>query len=384
MSTVKAQSLTTIQWLGDDSSAGYVRLLDQRDLPLKIDYLDIKTIEQMHSAIFTMAVRGAPAIGAAGAYGMALGAFKAVADNANGSVEDFVATMTTTKTYLDSSRPTAVNLEWATHRMMDLLAEFKTKYTPQQLAKLILMEAKSLAEEDIKINRAIGDYGASIAPQKVNFIHHCNTGSLATVGHGTALGVIYSSFEQGKDVHVYVDETRPRLQGAKLTTFELQSAGIPFHLVPDGASSHLMYEDKVNFVVFGADRVASNGDVANKIGTSNLAICAHEYNIPVYACVPTPTIDINMKSGREIHIELRDGREITHVGEEQIAPHDCPTYNPAFDVTPNKYLTGIITEEGICYPPFTESLPKAKKAAEERIRAQWKVKVEKYSQQVFE
>jgi methylthioribose-1-phosphate isomerase len=287
--------------------------------------------------------------------------------------------MKNTKKYLDSSRPTAVNLEWATKRMIDLLETFQSKFTLEQLCKLLLLEAKSLAQEDIEINRRIGSYGAGIVPDKVNFIHHCNTGSLATVGHGTALGVIFSSHEAGKDVHVWVDETRPRLQGAKLTTFELQSAGIPFHLVPDGASSHLMYENKVDIVVFGADRVASNGDVANKIGTQNLAICAHEFNIPVYACVPTPTIDITIQSGRQIEIEQRTGTEITHVGKEQIAPNDCPTYNPAFDVTQAKFITGIITEEGICYPPFNVSLVKAKQAAEDRIKHQWEQKVIEYS-----
>jgi len=212
-------------------------------------------------------------------------------------------------------------------------------------------------------------------------IHHCNTGKLATVDYGTALGVIYVSQEKGRDVHVWVDETRPRLQGAKLTTFELQQAGIPFTLVPDGASSHLMYENKVDIVVFGADRVAANGDVANKIGTSNLAICAHEYNVPTYACVPTSTIDIGIKTGREIEIELRTGTEITHINGVQITPNDCPTYNPAFDVTPNKYLTGIITEEGVCYPPFSLSLVKAKKQAEDRIKAEWEAKIHKYTAQ---
>lgn len=370
--------LVSIQWFGPESEEGRVRYLDQRILPLQISYIDATSPEDLHSAIYTMAIRGAPAIGVAGAFGMAIGAFKLAKEVAT-SVE-FVTRFAETKRYLDSARPTAVNLEWATKRILDLCATFQDKFTPQQLAKISLKEALDLAQQDIAINRRIGEYGNSLVKQGANIIHHCNTGKLATIDYGTALGVIYVAHEDKKDVHIWVDETRPRLQGAKLTTFELQQAGIPFHLIPDGASSHLMYEGKVDMVVFGADRVALNGDVANKIGTCNLAICAHEYGIPTYSCVPTSTIDISIESGRKIHIEQRTGTEITHIGEEQITPNDCPTYNPAFDVTPAKFLTGIITEEGICYPPFEISLKKAKEDAEARIRREWADKLEKYAQ----
>lgn len=371
-------SLTTIEWSGADSIEGCVRYLDQRELPLTIAYLEGKTQEDIHSAIYTMAVRGAPAIGVAGAFGMALAAFVHAKDATDSA--QFVELMVKSKIYLDSARPTAVNLEWATKRIVELCQTFKDKFTPQQLAKVVLMEAKDLALQDVAINRRIGEFGNELVPKGANLIHHCNTGKLATVDYGTALGVIYVAHENDKGIHVWVDETRPRLQGAKLTTFELQQANIPFTLIPDGASSHLMYNNKVDMVVFGADRVAANGDVANKIGTCNLSICAHEYGIPTYACVPTSTIDIGIKTGREIEIELRPGTEITHINGVQITPNDCPTYNPSFDVTPAKYLTGIITEEGVCYPPFNVSLPKAKVAAEKRIREEWDQKLEKYAQ----
>ena len=295
---------------------------------------------------------------------------------------EFVEKLAATKKYLDSARPTAVNLEWATGRIMELVQLLHTRTNPTKLAELILREAKEVADQDREINRRLGDYGAKIVPNKANILHHCNTGALATIGRGTALGVIYTAFEQGKDVHVWVDETRPRLQGAKLTTFELMHAGVPLHLIPDNAAGLLMYQGKVDLIVFGADRVAANGDVANKVGTMKVAICGKEMGVPVYACVPTPTIDLNIASGRDIVIEERSPEEVVVVGSTRLAPEGCPVFNPAFDVTPAKYLTGIITEEGICYPPFEKSLAEAKARAEARTREAWERTLKELSAEV--
>eukprot|EP00455_Lapot_gusevi_P016395 TRINITY_DN1844_c0_g1_i3.p1 TRINITY_DN1844_c0_g1~~TRINITY_DN1844_c0_g1_i3.p1 ORF type:complete len:250 (+),score=140.20 TRINITY_DN1844_c0_g1_i3:33-752(+) len=238
-----------------------------------------------------------------------------------------------------------------------------------------------MGDEDVALNRRIGQIGSAVVPQNANIIHHCNTGALATVDYGTAIGVIYSCHEQGKNVHVWVDETRPRLQGAKLTAWELQRAGVPLHLIPDNAAGLLMYQGKVDIVLFGADRVTENGDVANKVGTFKLAVCAKAHNIPVFAVVPTSTIDLTLASGRQIPIEERTPLEVTHVGNECIAPVGVPVFNPGFDITPAQYLTGIITEEGICYPPFEQSLKAAKDAAEERIRQKWQERTQQLSAQ---
>jgi methylthioribose-1-phosphate isomerase len=225
-----------------------------------------------------------------------------------------------------------------------------------------------LADEDVEINRRMGFHGAEVIPDGANLLHHCNTGKLAAVDFGTALGVIYACQEQGKQIHVWVDETRPRLQGARLTAWELMRAEVPMHLIADNAAGHLMRTGKVDVVIFGADRVAANGDVANKIGTYKISVVARENGIPVYAVVPTSTIDLNLPDGDHIPIEERDAGEVLYVGETLIAPLDAPVYNPAFDVTPHRYITGIVTEEGICYPPFHKSLRQAKEAAEARIR----------------
>jgi len=198
------------------------------------------------------------------------------------------------------------------------------------------------------------------------------------VDYGTAIGVIYSAHHQGKKIHVWVDETRPRLQGSRLTAWELMREGVPIHLISDNASGLLMYQNKVDAVVFGADRVAANGDTANKIGTYKLAVVARENNVPVYACVPTSTIDLTVETGRSIVIEERGSEEVTHIGTECIAPAGCPVFNPAFDVTPFKYISAVVTEEGICYPPFEQSLPLAKKKSNERVQEQWKVRLQKY------
>lgn len=237
-----------------------------------------------------------------------------------------------------------------------------------ELVSYTLEAAQALAEEDVAINRRLSQFGAEVVPHGANILHHCNTGALATVDIGTAIGVIYEAHTQGKNVHVWVDETRPRLQGARLTAWELMREGVPMHLIADNAAGYLMLAGKVDVVLFGADRVARNGDVVNKIGTYKLAVVAKENHVPVYACVPTSTIDLTFLDGRTIPIEERSAEEVTMVGSVRIAPENCPVFNPAFDVTPSTYLTGIVTEEGICYPPFDVSLAKAKAAAEKRMQ----------------
>jgi methylthioribose-1-phosphate isomerase len=263
-----------------------------------------------------------------------------------------------------------VNLSWATARQLETAEQAAQApgATPDTVRAALLAEAEALADEDVAINRRMGFHGAEVIPDGANILHHCNTGALATVDFGTALGVIFACQEQGKHIHVWVDETRPRLQGARLTAWELMRAEAPMHLIADNAAGHLMRTGQVDVVIFGADRVAANGDVANKIGTYKLGVVARENGIPVYAVVPTSTIDLNLADGDQIPIEERDAGEVTHIGDTVVAPEGVPVYNPAFDITPHRYITGIVTEEGICYPPFTQSLRRAKEAAEARIR----------------
>ncbi len=340
-----------------------VMLIDQRLLPGQFVVSAFDTVEAVAAAIRDMVVRGAPAIGATGAYGMALAAFHSQATDREALLDD----LRRAKAVLDAARPTAVNLSWATSRML-AVAERAPVASVEALRQALLAEANAIADEDVEINRRLGFHGAALIKDGANLLHHCNTGALATVGFGTALGVIYACAEQGKRIHVWVDETRPRLQGARLTAWELMRAEIPMHLIADNAAGHLMRTGQVDAVIFGADRVAANGDVANKIGTYKLAVVARENGIPVYAAVPTSTIDLNLASGDEIPIEERSADEVTHIDGVAIAPAGVPVYNPAFDVTPHRYITAIITEEGVCYPPFDLSLRRAKEAAEARRR----------------
>jgi methylthioribose-1-phosphate isomerase len=343
-----------------------VHMIDQRLLPAETVIATFGTVTEVARSIREMYVRGAPAIGATGAYGMVVAAEASTAADNAGLLADLAAAKAT----LDDARPTAVNLSWATARLLEVATEHAAAgHAPDAIRAALLAEAETLADEDIAINRRMGFHGASVIPDGANLLHHCNTGTLAAVDFGTALGVIYACQEQGKRIHVWVDETRPRLQGARLTAWELMRANIPMHLIADNAAGHLMRTGKVDVVIFGADRVSANGDVANKIGTYKLGVVARENGIPVYAVVPTSTIDLNLPDGDHIPIEERDATEVTHVGATVIAPAGVPVYNPAFDVTPHRYLTGIVTEEGICYPPFTHSLRQAKEAAEARIRA---------------
>eukprot|EP00741_Cyanophora_paradoxa_P023930 tig00021687_g23112.t1 len=343
---------------------GALRLIDQKVLPTELKILTINTLEGVYAAIKDMTVRGAPAIGVAGAYGMVIAARASTAKER----EPLVADLTKAKAYLDSSRPTAVNLMWATGRMLEV-ATGNASLSAEQIRRALAMEADALAAEDIAVNRRIGEAGAAVIPQNANLLHHCNTGFLATVDHGTALGIIYSCVEQKKNIHVWVDETRPRLQGARLTAWELMQRRVPMHLIADNAAGLLMRTGKVDAVVFGADRVTANGDVANKVGTYKLAVVARENGIPVYAAVPTSTIDLNMAHGDLIPIEERSADEVTHVNGSAVAPEGVPVFNPAFDVTPHKYLTGIVTEAGICYPPFGVSLRRAVEAVRAEVGA---------------
>merc|ERR1719461_1808215 len=321
-----------------------------------------------------MAVRGAPAIGATAAFGMAIASQAASKEEG----EAYKAALRKAKEYLDTSRPTAVNLMWATARMLELGSLLvDSGVAVRACDKALLTEALQIAEDDIKTNKALGDWGATLVKPGSNFMHHCNTGSLATVSWGTALGIIYSSHFQGKGIHVWVNETRPRLQGGRLTAWELQQAGVPMHLVADNVAAHLISSGKVDLVVVGADRVAANGDTANKIGTHNVALIAHAHGVPFYVGLPTQTIDLNCKTGADIKIEEREADEVLCAMGNKIAP-DVPVYNPAFDVTPAKYITAHVTELGLVYPPFDVNLKKMKEQAEKKSREKWTERKAKY------
>jgi len=346
-----------------------VKMIDQRLLPGEFVIAEFDSVAGVAVSIKEMYVRGAPAIGATGGFGMALAAQTSPAQDR----DNLLADLRVAKAALDVARPTAVNLSWATARLLDL-AERTVLTNPDDIRSALLAEAQALADEDVEINRRMGFHGAAVIPEGANILHHCNTGALATVDFGTALGVVFACQEQGKPIHVWVDETRPRLQGARLTAWELMRAEVPMHLIADNAAGHLMRTGQVDVVIFGADRVAANGDAANKIGTYKLGVVAKENGIPVYCVAPTSTVDLNLPDGDHIPIEERGAEEVFKVGDSIIAPEGVPVYNPAFDVTPHRYLTGIVTEEGICYPPFTESLRRAKEAAEARVQAQRQVR----------
>jgi methylthioribose-1-phosphate isomerase len=301
---------------------------------------------------------------------MALAAQQSPAADREGLLSD----LGQAKGVLDAARPTAVNLSWATSRVTDLARQVSVPVLEdpglwaEAIRSAVLAEAQRIADEDVEVNMRMGAYGAEVVPPQANILTHCNAGSLATVDYGTTLGVVRAAVAAGKRVHVWVDETRPRLQGARLTAWELMRDGIPMTLIVDNAAGMLMRAGKVDLVLYGADRVAANGDVANKVGSYKLAVLARENGIPCYSVVPTSTIDLSLAHGDLIPIEERDRDEVVKIGAEQIAPDGVPVYNPAFDVTPHRYLTGIITDEGICYPPYEMSLRRAVEAAIERRR----------------
>jgi methylthioribose-1-phosphate isomerase len=324
---------------------GVLTLLDQRVLPTTVEYLQCSTPEEVEFAIRDMVVRGAPAVGAAAAYGVYLAACKSEDEHA----------FDTALTLLGNARPTAVNLSWAIERMRGVWQSHRESDRQDRLNAL-LAEADEIRSEDIRVNKEMSRIGSAVVPQKATILTHCNTGALATAGWGTALGVIKHAFYEGKEIFVYADETRPRLQGARLTAWELVQAKIPSKLIADSAAATLIRDGKIDLVLLGGDRVAANGDVANKIGTFALSVICKAYGVPFYSVVPLSTIDFSIPDGSYIAIEERDRSEVTHVGGEQIAPSEIGVYNPAFDVTPHQNLTGIICERGIIYPPFGENI----------------------------
>ena len=330
---------------------GVVTMIDQRLLPAETVYLNYTETRALADAIRDMVVRGAPAIGAAAGFGLALAAQHSPAQ----SPEALWADLQIAAEVLRKARPTAVNLFWAVQRVLDRVAAAQPA-TVEAMRALVQVEADAICHEDAAQNVQIGIYGQAVLPDPANIIHHCNTGALATAGYGTALGVIRRAHEEGKKIHVFVDETRPRLQGARLTTWELQQLGIPHTLIVDGAAAHFMRQGKVDLCLVGCDRVAANGDTANKIGTYSLACVAQAHGVPLYVVGPTSTVDLDIASGAEIPIEERSGAEVTRVGDCPITPEGVTAANPAFDVTPAALIRGIITEKGIAYPPYTESL----------------------------
>jgi methylthioribose-1-phosphate isomerase len=338
-----------------DAPQRALRLIDQTRLPHETVLVACRTPEDVAHAIKSMQVRGAPAIGVAAAYGLALGALA----HASANPLMFVDELERFATLLRNTRPTAVNLQWAIDRMFARgRAVVEASGVPAAQAALLVL-AGEMAEDDIVTNRRIGAFGLDLVPIGANVLTHCNAGALATVDYGTALGVVRAAHEAGRGIHVYVDETRPFLQGARLTAWELQQLGVPMTLITDNMAGHFMNRGKVDLVVVGADRVAANGDVANKIGTYSLAVLARENGIPFYVAAPTSTIDLSLTSGAEIPIEERSSREVTEIAGSSIAPAGVVAAHPAFDVTPARLVTAIITERGILRAPYGASLAEA-------------------------
>jgi methylthioribose-1-phosphate isomerase len=330
-----------------------VRFIDQTRLPLEEVYVTATTVEEVARVIETMVVRGAPAIGVSAAYGVALGGQKTTAATA----AEFAPEFERICARLAATRPTAVNLFWAIDRMKRFFARLVADGTPiEEIKQKLLAEAHAMYEEDIAACRAMGAHGAALLPDEGGVLTHCNAGALATCGYGTALGVIRGAVERGKRIHVYADETRPFLQGARLTAWELMADGIPTTVICDNMAASLMRQGLIRAVVVGADRIAANGDVANKIGTYNVAILAKEHGIPFYVAAPWSTIDLATATGEAIPIEERAAAEVTHHGGKQLTPHGVAIRNPAFDVTPARYVTAIITERGVVRAPYGESL----------------------------
>ena len=338
--------LETIIWKSDR-----VLMLDQRKLPWNEVYYVCRNYRDVSEGIKKMVIRGAPAIGVAGAMGVALGA-KAIRGK---NSQSFLAGLERICSVVRESRPTAVNLAWAVDRMRNLAYRLKNE-SVESIVLRLEEEAQEILKDDVKINREMGKIGNSVIPDNSTILTHCNAGALATGGYGTALGVIRAAVEAGKTIHVLADETRPFLQGARLTMWELLKDNIPATLIADNAAGSLMRKGEVQVVVVGADRIAANGDVANKIGTYSVAVLANENNIPFYVAAPLSTIDRSLANGDQIPIEERGGEEVATVFGKIITLRDAPTRNPAFDVTPNKYVTGIITEKGIACRPFSDTI----------------------------
>jgi methylthioribose-1-phosphate isomerase len=347
--------MRTVEW---DNQTGQVKMIDQRRLPAELKVLGFADQHQVAAAITDMVVRGAPAIGAAAAFGLAAAAHRSDARDAATLQGELIAAAEV----LQASRPTAVNLAWALKRMLKVVEQ--SGRSVDELRTSVIEEAQHIADEDVEINLRMARHGAELIQDGDTIIHHCNTGALATVDWGTALGVIRMANEQGKRVHVLVDETRPRLQGARLTAWELQQYDIPFDIISDNAAGYFLRSGQVQKVFFGGDRMAANGDVANKIGTYMLALAAFDNQVPAYTVVPTSTVDLSLAHGGLIPIEERNPHEVLGLEFEglPVAPKGASARNPAFDVTPHRLLTGIVTEAGVIYPPFIENLARAVKA----------------------
>ncbi|MFZ1136567.1 MAG: S-methyl-5-thioribose-1-phosphate isomerase [Candidatus Korobacteraceae bacterium] len=338
--------IKTLEW----TDAG-VRFIDQTKLPTEETYVTCKNYEEVADAIRTMVVRGAPAIGVAAGMGVALGTLQSRAQTLPELERDFDAICNV----LAGTRPTAVNLFWAIRRMRDKFDQLRALPVEKIKAEMVA-EAQRMHVEDIAANEAMGKHGAVLLPSAGAVLTHCNAGALATAGYGTALGVIRAAIESGKKLSVYADETRPFLQGSRLTAWELMKDGIPTTLIADNMAGAMMQQGKIDAVLVGADRIAANGDVANKIGTYTVAVLAKEHGIPFYVAAPTSTVDLNTADGNGIPIEQRAASEVTHLAGRQIAPDAVKVENPAFDVTPNKYVTAIITERGVARAPYQASL----------------------------
>src|SRR5579863_5350334 len=338
--------IQTLEWTDKG-----VRFIDQTKLPTEEVYVTCKTHEQVADVIRNMVVRGAPAIGVAAAMGIALGVNNSKAE----TVADLKRDLDQICDNMGKTRPTAVNLFWAIRRMQEKFERIRIRPIPQ-IKNDLVEEARRMHAEDIAANQAMGRHGATLMPSSGGVLTHCNAGALATAGYGTALGVIRAAVESGKQIQVFADETRPFLQGSRLTAWELMKDGIPTTVISDNMAGAMMSKGKINAVVVGADRIAANGDVANKIGTYSVAVLAKEHGIPFYVAAPFSTVDLNCPDGSQIPIEQRSQREVTHLAGKQIAPDGVGVENPAFDVTPHRYVTAIITERGVLRAPYDKAL----------------------------
>src|SRR4051812_507741 len=336
-----------------DRDGDVVVMIDQRKLPVQEVYVRCKSAPEVARAIKTMVIRGAPAIGVAAAWGIAIGMRRSTATG----TQKFAAEFQKICDLMAATRPTAVNLFWAIERMKHAFGSaVQAGQSVEQIKDVLDREAQMIHDEDLASCRAMGAFGAGVVPADARILTHCNAGALATAGYGTALGVIRGAVDAGKAVAVFADETRPFMQGARLTAWELMRDGIDTTIITDNMSASLMGQGKVNFVVVGADRIAANGDTANKIGTYGVAVLAREHNIPFYVAAPLSTIDLRTPDGAHIPIEERNAREVSHIGGAQMAPADAKIWNPGFDVTPHRFIAGIITEKGILRAPYITSL----------------------------
>ena len=358
MTQETSKEIVPLEWAGDA-----LRILDQTRLPHQQLFIEARDWGTVVHAIKSMQVRGAPAIGVAGAYAVALAATEIEADDLN----SFLAGLADTAEQIASARPTAVNLRWAVNRMLAVANECSAI---DLVRRCLVDEAVRIHREDVEANRRIGALGVELLPSEGSVLTHCNAGALATGGYGTALGVIRAAWEQGMRLHVYATETRPVLQGARLTAWELVQMGIPTELIVDSAAGSVMAAGSVGCVVVGADRIAANGDVANKIGTYTLSVLAREHSVPFYVAAPVSTLDLSLASGEEIPIEERPGEEVLRWAQVPTAPEGVGVHNPAFDVTPNRYVTAIITERGVARSPYVESLRRLVEAGETQSAGQ--------------